>query len=58
VDDVKAELAPDQLPNATVVREKLTQKLEQMLPANLSQNARGGGRGGARASTGSGCRWI
>src|SRR5512137_1675411 len=36
VDDVKAELTPEQLGNAQVVRERLTQKLEQLLPANLN----------------------
>jgi flagellar biosynthesis protein FlhF len=51
VDDVKAELTPEQLGNAQVVRERLTQKLEQLLPANLSH-------GVARATKGTGCRSI
>ena len=51
VDDVKAELSPEQLGNPTVIRERLTQKLEQMLPANL-------GHAVARATTGTGCRSI
>jgi flagellar biosynthesis protein FlhF len=51
VDDVRAELTAEQLQNATVVRERLTQKLEQMLPANLNSPV-------ARATTGSGCRSI
>jgi flagellar biosynthesis protein FlhF len=54
VDDVKAELTAEQLGNATLVRERLTQKLEQMLPANLNTGpARATG-----ASTGTGCRSI
>jgi flagellar biosynthesis protein FlhF len=51
VDDVKAELAPEQLANPTTVRERLTQKLEQMLPANLNGSV-------ARPNTGTGCRSI
>jgi flagellar biosynthesis protein FlhF len=51
VDDVKAELSPEQLSNAALIRERLVQKLEQMLPANL-------GGGPARPSTGNGCRSI
>lgn len=51
VDDVKAELSPEQLNNAGVIRERLTQKLEQMLPANLNS-------GPARAVGGTGCRSI
>jgi len=55
VDDVKAELTAEQLTNAALVRERLTQKLEQMLPANLHQLPV------ARPTTGtgeSGCRSI
>ncbi|HVT82132.1 MAG TPA: flagellar biosynthesis protein FlhF [Phycisphaerae bacterium] len=51
VDDVKAELAPDQLTNPAAVRERLTGKLEQLLPANLTAGA-------ARPATGTGCRSI
>jgi flagellar biosynthesis protein FlhF len=50
VDDVKAELSPEQLSNQTLIRERLTQKLEQMLPANLASVA--------RPATGVGCRSI
>jgi flagellar biosynthesis protein FlhF len=53
VDDVKAELSPEQLANGTLVREKLTQKLEQLLPANLHPHA-----GVARPATGTACRSI
>ncbi|MCL2646882.1 MAG: flagellar biosynthesis protein FlhF [Phycisphaerales bacterium] len=52
VDDVKAELTPEQLTSNSLVRERLTQKLEQMLPANLqlpvarpTTGAGGGGEG-------------
>jgi flagellar biosynthesis protein FlhF len=51
VDDVKAELTPEQLGNSQVVRERLTQKLEQLLPANLNN-------GVARPTQGTGCRSI
>ena len=51
VDDVKAELTPEQLANAGAVRERLTQKLEQMLPAHMNT-------GVARPTTGSACRSI
>jgi flagellar biosynthesis protein FlhF len=51
VDDVKAELSPDQLSNPGTVRDRLTQKLEQMLPANLTGAV-------ARPATGVGCRSI
>jgi flagellar biosynthesis protein FlhF len=51
VDDVKAELTPEQLSNPGTVRDRLTQKLEQMLPANLAGAV-------ARPATGVGCRSI
>jgi flagellar biosynthesis protein FlhF len=51
VDDVKAELTSEQLGNALVVRERLTQKLEQLLPASLNN-------GVARPTKGTGCRSI
>ncbi|MGN6367776.1 MAG: flagellar biosynthesis protein FlhF [Phycisphaerae bacterium] len=51
VDDVKAELSPDQLSNPGTVRDRLTQKLEQMLPANFASAV-------ARPATGVGCRSI
>jgi flagellar biosynthesis protein FlhF len=55
VDDVRAELTPEQLGNAQAVRERLTLKLEQLLPANLHNVARplGSNNGGATA-----CRAI
>ncbi len=51
VDDVKAELTPEQLSNPGSVRDRLTQKLEQLLPANLTNSV-------ARPPTGVGCRSI
>jgi len=52
VDDVKAELSPEQLSNGNVIRDRLVSKLEQMLPASLNT-------GPARAvGTGTGCRSI
>ena len=51
IDDVKAELAPEQLSNANAVRERLLQKIEQLIPANLATSA-------ARPNTGAGCRSI
>ncbi len=51
VDDVKAELSPEQLANPNTVRDRLTQKLEQMLPAGFAGSV-------ARPATGVGCRSI
>ena len=51
VDDVKAELSPEQLANPNTVRDRLTQKLEQMLPASFAGPV-------ARPATGVGCRSI
>jgi flagellar biosynthesis protein FlhF len=50
VDDVKAELAPEQLVNNGLVRDKLIAKLEALLPACVNSVA--------RATTGTGCRSI
>jgi flagellar biosynthesis protein FlhF len=53
VDDVRAELSPDQLSNTTLIKERLTQRLEQMLPANLispvARPTSGNGGGGCRS---------
>jgi flagellar biosynthesis protein FlhF len=55
VDDVKAELSPEQLSNSTLIRDRLTSKLEQMLPANLQSpvarptSGTGGGATGCRS---------
>ena len=54
VDDVKAELTPEQLTNAALIRDRLTQKLEQMLPAALKTGPARPGAGGV----GIGCRSI
>jgi flagellar biosynthesis protein FlhF len=51
VDDVKAELSPDQLANPNTVRDRLIQKLEQMLPVGFAGSV-------ARPATGVGCRSI
>jgi flagellar biosynthesis protein FlhF len=53
VDDVRAELTPEQLASPQTVRERLTQKLEALLPANMHNVARSAGAGSA-----SGCRSI
>ncbi len=51
VDDVKAELAPEQLSNAALVRERLTSKLEALVPVCTSGTI-------SRPTTGNGCRSI
>jgi flagellar biosynthesis protein FlhF len=51
VNDVKAELTPEQLGNAALVREKLTSKLEGLIPAAPHSSV-------ARPSSGTGCRSI
>jgi flagellar biosynthesis protein FlhF len=51
VDDVKAELTPEQLGNAAMVREKLTAKIEALIPATQAGSV-------ARPASGTGCRSI
>jgi len=51
VDDVKAELTPEQLANPAMVREKLTAKLEALVPVGKGSTV-------SRSSTGNGCRSI
>jgi len=53
VDDLRAELTPEQLASPTIVKERLTQKIEQLLPANLHNVARATGSGSS-----AGCRSI
>ena len=52
VDDVKAELQPEQLKNAAIIRERLIAKVESLLPACVNTVARPVG------GTGTGCRSI
>jgi flagellar biosynthesis protein FlhF len=50
VDDVRAELTPEQIGNTALVRDRLIAKLEMLLPACISNVA--------RPQTGNGCRTI
>lgn len=51
VDDVKAELSPEQWSNSGAVRDRLMQKLEALVPASASLQV-------SRPNTGAGCRSI